>query len=281
MKMKMKMKMKMLWCPTCLVALQLTRGRAVQGTYFDASLQECVPCDAKLVSLSSGATSCVPCSAAEARVNASTCSLCPDYSKAPLTEPGRCACTPGYYDALYGSSLLAPLCLPCPLGGSCNTGFVAAAPNFWRESTRSAVFYKCREGRCVAENVTGPLSDDWSSADSLAAAAWASVLPANVSSAVLDDSPANCVAGSTGPLCGLCLPGYAVQSGECAPCNPKDAWENWSKGAKGGLLIACLLFAIVFVAFAFFQPIVPAFENTFNGALAAGRAAPSHAPNHV
>ena len=116
--------------------------------------------------------------------------------------------------------------------------------------------------------MTGPFSDAWNDTDSLAALAHA--LSANTSAA--GDVPANCVRGNTGPFCGLCLPGYAIQSGECAPCNPKDAWTNWSRGAQAGLLIACLLFALVLLAFAFFQPIVPSLERAVGAALAGGRA---------
>lgn len=244
-----------------------------QGTFLDAVLQECLPCDSHLVSLSSGATACVPCSVAEARVNASSCALCPDNSKTSPTEPSRCACVFGYYDALFGASLLTPQCMPCPVGGVCDTGFVAADNGYWRESVRSDQFLKCREGKCVAEVITGPYSPEWSDADSLAALelGGAPGTPAN-GSGVVSFAPTNCVEGSDGPLCALCLPGYTLQSGECAPCDPADAWPNWSAGAKAGLLIACLLFALVFIAFAFFQPIVPALERAADGALAAAKA---------
>ena len=193
--------------------------------------------------------------------------LCPDNAKASFNEPRRCGCVAGFYDALFGADLLLPRCLPCPTGGTCDSGFVAAAEGYWRETTRSALFFKCREGKCVAENVTGPFSADWSAAQSLAALA-----PVNGSAGVNGSEPANCVEGSTGPLCALCLPGDAVQSGECAPCDPADAWPNWSAGAQAGLLVGCLVFASAFLAFAFFQPVAPALERAAAAAIASFRA---------
>ena len=125
----------------------------------------------------------------------------------------------------------------------------------------------------MAENVTGPFSSNWSAAYSLAALQLGGTLLANGSGGGgTIPAPANCVQGSDGPMCSLCLPGYALQSGECAPCDPADEWTNWNQGSKAGLLVACLLFAIVFIAFAFFKPIVPALERVASDALAAAKA---------
>jgi hypothetical protein len=216
-----------------------------------------------------------------ARANASACAPCADNSKASPYNVARCACSAGFYDAHFGASLTAPACAPCLPGGVCTTGFLAAAAGYWRETTASDVLHACREGKCVAENVTGPLSEGWDAALAL------SLLSSNGDDAVrrrallqvaasdgdamlqlprADLVPINCAEGATGPLCGVCLPGYALQSGECAPCDPADAWVNWSPGAKTGLLIGCLVFAALFISLALFQPVVPPLER----AVAAG-----------
>jgi hypothetical protein len=83
-------------------------------------------------------------------------------------------------------------------------------------------------------------------------------MPANISNATL---PSNCVTGNTGPLCGLCVPGYALQSGQCLPCDPKDAFDNWSVGSRTALLVLCIAAGFLAVAFLLFQPIVPSLER--------------------
>ena len=87
--------------------------------------------------------------------------------------------------------------------------------------------------------------------------------------------PANCALGNGGPLCGLCLPGYALQSGVCAACNPADAFVNWRTRNKIALLVGCAAFGVIFIAFAFFQPLAPALERISDAVLAWLRALPS------
>jgi len=134
----------------------------------------------------------------------------------------------------------------------CNTGLVGAKEGFWRESTLSNVFFKCREGVCLEEDVVGPLSRPSSNTSAVL------FLQANTSDATI---PTNCVAGNTGPMCGLCVPGYALQSGKCLPCDPKDSFDHWSVGSKLALLLLCIFAGLVLVAFALFQPVVPALER--------------------
>jgi len=168
-----------------------------------------------------------------------------------------CACAPGFYDSLFGASLLAPACAACPLGGVCTTGFVGAAEGYWRNSTLSDVFYRCREGRCRKEEMLGgPLSSS-----------------ANVSSEVertamnnSSSNSTNCVEGAGGPLCALCLPGYAMQSGACSHCSPSSAWYAWSDGDKAALLACCVVFALALTTFGFFLPVLPFLERRVNHA---------------
>jgi len=140
----------------------------------------------------------------------------------------------------------------CPLGGICNVGFIAADEGYWRESTVSALLYKCRVGNCLAESVVGPLTAF--NGNSSAAAILSPVL--NTS------QPTNCVPGNTGPLCSLCLPGYAVQSGACLPCDAGSAYADWSIGEKAALIAPLVSFGMVVIVFAFFQPLSPRLEST-------------------
>jgi hypothetical protein len=57
------------------------------------------------------------------------------------------------------------------------------------------------------------------------------------------------------------VPGYALQSGQCLPCDPNDAFDNWSSGSKAALLVLCVIAGLILVAFALFQPLVPALER--------------------
>lgn len=212
------------------------------GTFLNGLTQSCDQCAIGLVTTSTGSITCVKCPTGFAWASSSVCVACPANAVTSPNNPAQCACSSGYYDPAFGANLTAPVCKICPLGGACSSGFVGAAKGFWRENTRSDFFYSCREGRCLTENVTGPLS-----------LKQAPLLNASV--------PANCKKGYTGPLCALCIPGYALQSGKCAPCSPEDAWVNWSAGSKAGLLIGCAIAGLAVVAFAFFQPLSPGLER--------------------
>ena len=244
-------------------ALVLAALPCEAGTFLNGLTQSCDPCAAGLVTTTSGASTCAKCPLRSAWVNPSSCVVCPSNSVTSPSNPAQCACDFGYYDTLFGANLTAPICDTCPLGGKCVTGFVGAAAGFWRESTRSAFFYQCREGNCVEEDVSGPL-----------------IIPPNITArrkllqlAGNASVPSNCVEGNAGPLCALCLPGYSLQSGVCAPCDPKDAFDNWSDGSKGGLLIGCAAAGVIIIAFALFQPLSPGLELAANRIVDAASAA--------
>ena len=222
------------------------------GTFLNSSSLICEDCPPGQVSTSTAASSCKPCPAGQAWVNASLCVSCPASSITSPVDPAACACTLGYYDLLFGAVGSAPICAPCPLiGAECTSGLVAAKEGFWRETTQSDIFYQCREGNCEAEEVIGPLSP----------------LSSN-STEVFEYSPnatvpTNCVEGNTGPLCALCLPGYAVQSGVCSACDPSQAFDAWSTGDKAALLVLACSAGAVILVFGLFQSISPALEATW------------------
>ena len=232
------------------------------GAFLNSTSGQCTACVGATTAPTSGAATCSACPPATIWVSASTaCVSCP-YNSAPSPyDPTRCACSVGYYDTLFGDNAAAPVCALCPPGAVCTTGFVGASAGYWRSTQRSETFYRCRAGNCLQEVVTGPLS-----APNASASAHRHLL----SLAPLGNITANnCVNGSTGPLCGVCLPGYARQSGECAVCAPGDAWANWSQRSKAGLLVGCLVFALLFIAFVFLQPLSPTLERVSDGIMAA------------
>ena len=246
--------------PPTEVSLVLAAEACPAGTYLDSMSQACQTCQSPLVTTAAGATACKPCPTGSAWLSAAQCVDCPSNSIVSPGDPTRCACQAGWYDTLYGTNATVPDCAVCPLGGECDTGYVAAAAGWWREDTRSVVFYRCRVDVCVAENITGPLS-----------AQQLPLPPAGQPSE-------NCVEGNTGPLCAVCKDGFAMQSGECASCDPADAWDSWRPKSKAGLLVGCTIVGLFVLAIAFLQPVWPALERgveaTAEAAVkAAGRAA--------
>ena len=233
------------------------------GTFLNGLTQQCDQCAVGLVTTSTGSITCSKCPSHFAWASSSQCVSCPSNSVTSPNDAAQCACDFGYYDSLFGASLTEPVCLPCPLGGVCTSGFVGAAAGFWRETTWSDIFYQCRVGNCVEETVVGPLNRP---APANSTVARRALLQLSLNASV----PTNCVHGNTGPLCALCLPGYSLQSGVCGPCDPKDAFENWSSGSQAGLLIGCAIVGVITLAFGLFQPISPALESAAAAAIAGG-----------
>ena len=232
-------------------SLVLAAVPCVAGTFLDSNTQSCTNCSYGLVSMSAASAACVTCQPGNAWVNASLCAACPANAVTSPTDPGMCACTFGYYDTLFGANSIAPVCGICPAGGQCTTGFVGASEGYWRESTTADTFYRCREERCLAEELVGPLS----------------AAPARRRHLLLSRNlTSNCVPGNTGPLCAVCLPGYSMQSGACAPCDPSQAYANWSKNNKTMLLVGSVVVGIVGVLLLLFQPLFPYLERRLNAA---------------
>ena len=227
------------------------------GTFLNGATQSCDACAIGTVAPGEGTTTCTVCPARTVWLNASvSCAPCPNGAVTSPNNAAQCACGPGFYDTLFGASLDSPVCAPCPLGGVCRSGFIAADEGWWRESTVSAVLYKCRESNCLAEDVVGPLTPGGAVAGNATA-----LLPPPLA---LNSStePTNCVPGNTGPLCSLCISGYAIQSGQCLPCNPGSAYALWSPGEKAGLILPIIVFSLLAIMFAFFQPLSPRLERT-------------------
>ena len=190
-----------------------------------------------------------------------------------------CACSSGYYDTLFGASDTAPACATCPTGGTCTSGLVAAAKGYWRETLLDSVFLQCREGNCLEETVIGPLSATTTNTTSSNTTAGRRRL-LNTSAARVWEAT-NCVEGNTGPLCGLCLPGYTIQSGVCAICSPSDSFANWNGTFKSLLYAAAVILGFLAVAVLFFQPLIPRLEKAVDATIEFGSNAATHAKSCI
>lgn len=226
------------------------------GTYSTRGSSACSACESSTVAVAKGSASCTPC---------------PSNS---LSVSNACACSSGYYDTLFGGSDTAPKCATCPTGGSCTSGLVAAAEGYWRETLLDDVFLQCREGNCLEETVIGPLSATSNTTSSNATTGRRRLL--NTSSSRVWEAT-NCVDGNTGPLCGLCLPGYTVQSGVCAICSPGDSFANWNKTFKSLLYVAAVILGFLAVTVLFFQPLSPRLETAVNATIESGTKAATRA----
>jgi len=236
--------------------LRLAAVPCLPGTFFDPTTQSCTPCEYGKVSIANASVSCAACPPRNAWFNASLCVACPANAVTSPTNLGQCVCSFGYYDLLFSASLTAPACATCPQGGVCTIGLVGAAKGYWRESTSSDVFYRCRENRCVEEALIEPLSSS---------APGRRLLSANTTD--------NCVPGAAGPLCAVCQPRFSMQSGACAPCDPAQAFSAWSVGRQSGLIVGCGFFGVVAIAFVFLLPLLPLLESSVEAVSARASAA--------
>ena len=221
------------------------------GTRLDPAATACVSCPFGQVAPQAGSTTCTACTSRTVWINASVaCAPCSNNAVASPNSPAVCACAPGFYDALFGASATSPQCTMCPMGGVCTSGFLAAQEGWWRENKVSPVLYKCLQGNCLQENVTGPLT------------VLPTGFPLGIAPALSNSTaPDNCFPGNTGPICSLCLPGYALQSGECLPCQPDAAFNSWRPGSKTALLVVTSGVGLVILTFAFFQPLSPRLQR--------------------
>jgi len=239
----------------------------IAGTYLNSATGLCTLCSPGFYSTVNSASCTVCATGSVSGAGATACTSCPSNS---LSVNNVCACSVGYYDTLWGVNTSAPVCAACPLGGDCSTGTVGAMEGFWRLNQNSDIFLPCKEGFCLAENVTGPLSVTSSASNSsnstITAGRRRGLFQVNLTLDAAGWAATNCVSGSTGPICGLCLPGYTLQSGQCLPCDPKAAFTAWSPRLKGLLYAGAVVIAIFVVALAFLQPISPLLERIVAGA---------------
>jgi hypothetical protein len=66
----------------------------------------------------------------------------------------------------------------------------------------------------------------------------------------LQDGNSTCASGHKGPLCSICIPGFAMQSGKCRECTSLSVWPQVIVA-----ILACLVF--IFLFFFSWFPLLP------------------------
>ena len=225
-----------------------TPGSAATRLESDDNWQNasCALCPAGAFSSSLGAVACTRCApfSVAPQPGAVACTACPANSR-DSDDNTACACVDGYFDAALGGNSTAPTCVPCTDGGVCVGGQLLAQEGFWRESPTDAVFLKCREGYCLAEEAPPP----------------SEATPLRRRLAQLNASAGHCADGHGGPLCAVCLEEYTMQGGFCQPCREQDAWRAWSRPAKGITIAFFVPAGALLLTLLLLLPLLPAWER--------------------
>jgi hypothetical protein len=221
------------------------------GTFLDAASRSCAACQPGTFSASSGALACALCppGTIAAAQGASACDECPASSRDSDAHT-TCACVAGFFDTALGANSTAPACSPCPDGGVCAGGVLLAQEGWWRESPTDAVFLKCREGFCQAEDAAAPAA-----------------------MRLAQQATGHCAAGHGGTLCAVCLDGYTMQGGFCSPCDAADAWAAWSPASRGVTIALFVPAGMLLLTLLLFLPLLPAAERVLWRSTAATAAA--------
>ena len=224
------------------------------GTYLNITTAECSQCAPGTYAATTGALACPPCppSTIAAGVAATACDACPA-SSSDAEEHTACVCAEGYYDANLGANTSVPQCTKCADGGECVGGQLLASEGWWRESPTDAVFLKCREGYCLPE---GAATTD-----------GAAVTRRRLRQDGSGDA-GHCADGHGGTLCAICLDGYTMQGGFCAPCSKGDDWEHWSRASKAITIALFVPAGMLLIALLLLLPLLPAVEHLLWGCTA-------------
>ena len=221
------------------------------GTFLEAELLACVACAPGTYTSTAASSRCASCSAGtNAPLDGATgCQACPSNSRDAAAFTA-CLCSAGYFDAQLGANSSNPVCTACTDGGVCDgtTGELLADEGYWREGDNDTVFFKCREGYCLAENS--------SAANSSTARRRLHQASSNGS-----DDGGHCADGHGGVLCAVCQEGFSMQGGFCKACDAKDSWSNWSKGSKAALCACMVPVGALAITLLFLLPLLPACER--------------------
>jgi len=222
------------------------------GTALDAVLHACVACAPGTYTSSAASSKCASCFAGTIAPlqGATGCQACPSNSR-NVAAYTACLCSAGYFDAQLGANGSSPACAACTEGGVCDgtTGELLADEGYWRESDNDTVFFKCREGYCLAENS--------SAANSSAARRRLHQASSNNSSYV----GGHCAEGHGGVLCAVCQEGYSMQGGFCKACDAKDSWSSWSTASKAVLCAFMVPAGALAITLLLLLPLLPACER--------------------
>lgn len=239
------------------VLLSMVRARCNAAAYEvardDGLACVCAPGAGR--NLTSGvAGACVPCEAGTSSHEVASfgdrlCSACPAGTFAP---PG-----------------LSRSCYSCPIGARCTGGKLKVMDGYyldryssWSEPGKLKLHACIRASQCQAPaqaQVDIALAASVHSSSSSSSAVRMLQQTSNTST--------RCTAGSTGPVCGSCLPGYATSSKGCVECTGSSA-----AGMTGlGLVAAGVLAALAWLAFSLHRDL-RSMARTAAGVATPGRA---------
>mgnify|MGYP000265038152 CR=1 FL=1 len=249
-------------------------GSAPQGTSCtpcsagraSANGSSCVLCEAGSYASNVGQMQCTKCPRGTflpttGATSSAACRACVDGATTD-TDGARaqadCSCTPGLYMQASGVCAACEGPITCPATGT-TTATLRLAPGFWRTSNVSEIVLECyNPARCLG---TPTVLVARHQPQQAAVAALRSHVPIRrallsspsrhhhprrlgagdaMTSVVDDTSPlALCAAGSSGPFCDVCLPGWqpSEASGLCEECE-----------SASGLVLALQLLALVAAA---------------------------------
>ena len=197
-------------------------------------LADCLPCSAGRFSLE-GSDSCIICvSGKYAAFSESnecieceagkytnqdesiTCLDCPKNSLNKIDFTG-CECQKDFYQN--GYSIEKPECNDCPTSAVCkrnsNIKTMVIKKGYWRHDPNTTEIWECRERQSCSSNILMNNSDDL------------------------------CRLGHKGPLCDVCLEGYAKTRGLCAECPEEDKTKNWMVSITAPFVLTIGLFFLV------------------------------------
>ena len=99
-----------------------------------------------------------------------------------------------------------------------------AMEGYWRPNSSDLEFYECEDSRCDAET----------------------------SDTIFD----NCRDGYSGPVCSLCLEGFAMVSDVCIPCSPSQAYTAWPRSRLYGFMFAVFFLFFILSLAVFLKPLL-------------------------
>ena len=238
---------------------------------FSNTTGACSSCPAGQVLVGPGV--CKPCPAGTYDAgDLATCNPCPlgtQSSAVGAPSVAFCNCPANSYRTPLSdvTDPTAVNCSPCPNGANCpgegDNRAYASAGN-WRDySVDAVVFYGCNAGYEVplplvtysVNRLGGDSSLVTTSADAGSTLCGELHTPGACVSPLRASS---CRQGHTGPLCALCIPGWAIQNNYCAPCSSSQAIVAWGVGPQ---VVAAVLgggFVLAVICFFVWMPLLPA-----------------------
>lgn len=123
-------------------------------------------------------------------------------------------CPPGSYSLQQNpGDWTLTQCLPCPKNAICRDGTIDTSPGYWRSNYFSATLQKCPIQQ-ACKGGTLKLQRSAKAPMYSYTFTYAYAYPVDYTSLVQDQ----CAVGYTGPLCGVCSPGYYSIDNECKAC---------------------------------------------------------------